>query len=190
LPKIEKDVKTLSDGLSYSFNNFRRIWNFYWVLIPIFGWLAFAGYSVKIIKSLLNKEFHELPAFGSFWENFRVGFFFFLYSLVISLVIMVITALPFIGWIFSIYFILISPLLTINYAKNTKFVDGFDFAKVTRGIFNKNFGEYFIAYVKSIVVGVLFLLASILIITMVLTIPAISFVKYYYFVDYYNKYLE
>jgi len=29
LPKIEKDVKTLSDGLSYSFNNFRRIWNFY-----------------------------------------------------------------------------------------------------------------------------------------------------------------
>ena len=46
--------KTIIDAFKYPFSNWTRLFNFWWVIIPILGWFAVAGYFMEIIESTLS----------------------------------------------------------------------------------------------------------------------------------------
>ncbi|MBR9675653.1 hypothetical protein GOV05_01445, partial [Candidatus Woesearchaeota archaeon] len=65
---IKMAEKTIKEGFMYPFNNWKRLFNFWWVL-TIIGVFAVIGYFRKIVQQFLKKDYKELPEFGDFWEN-------------------------------------------------------------------------------------------------------------------------
>ncbi len=179
----------IKDALNYPFKKLSRIWSFYWILIPIIGFLAVTGYIVKIIQNLIAGNDKELPKWGKFGENLGKGFFLFLYALVIGVVAMVVNFIPILGQIAYLYLLLIMPMLVINYCKKEKFGDGFAFEKVTKLVF-KNFWDYILTVLKTIVVIAALLVASILIVTLIVTVPAMQFTSYYLLTDFYRRHAK
>ena len=113
----------LGEGLKYPWNKARRLWNILWFLIPIFGWFALGGYIKKIVKELATGQRNELPAFGSFWNNFVQGVKVFVFLIPIYIVIMLISMIPFgIGTIlYYLITIFIMPWLIMNFFVNETF---------------------------------------------------------------------
>lgn len=177
---------TITEGLKYPFNRFSRLFNFYWILIPILGWLAVPGYCLKIIQNIVRGNKQELPEFGSFFDNMKAGFFFIIFSLIIALAVMIINIIPIIGTILAIIIAFISPILIIQYTNNQSFSEGFDFKRALNLIFN-NFIDFIVAYLRSIIVFVILVMFSIPLVTLIITIPAMSFVKYYFFAEFYSN---
>jgi len=47
--KSESDrVLSFGDAFSYSFNRWKGLLNALWIFLPIFGWFALGGYSVRM----------------------------------------------------------------------------------------------------------------------------------------------
>lgn len=180
-------VKTIMDMVKYPFNKLSRLFNFYWILLPIFGWLAVAGYAVKIIQSMLNNDFSELPAFGGFAKNMKKGFFLLIYMIPIFIVLGLLNFIPFVGQIIVILLsIFLIPILFIQYCKNEKFMEGYQIKPAVNIVFN-NIWDYILTILKNIVAFLVLAVASILIITMIVTIPAMAFNKHFLMVDFYNR---
>lgn len=178
---------SIKEGFKYPFNKLSRLFYFYWILLPIIGWFWLCGYMLKIIQNLVLGNKTELPEFGSYSENFKKGFFFFVYSLVIGAVVMLLSIIPLVGQLLAIIFALATPILTIQYSNKESFSDGFDIKKAFTLIFN-NIVDYLVTYFKTIVVYAILLLLSIPIITLIVTIPAAQFFKFYFFAEFYTNY--
>lgn len=189
--------KCIKDGFKYPFNEWTRLFNFWWVLIPILGWFAVVGYFKKIVEHMLKKDFKELPKFGSLIYNFKEGFFFFLIMLVPMIIIGIVSGMfssifsgstlgRIVSLAISIFLDVFLALLVINYVKHKKYEDIFDVKKVWN-IMSKDWNKTLMAVAKQFAVVILLILASIPVVTMVVTIPAMSFAGYYFLVDLYNK---
>lgn len=178
---------SIEEGFKYPFRKFKRLFYFYWIILPIIGWFWFSGYMLKIIQELVKGNNKELPPFGSYLENFKKGFFFFAYMILISLIIMIVGIIPIIGPILAIIFGLITPLLTIQYANKESFSDGLDIKK-SLILASNNIIEYIVAFFKTIVVFVILVIISLPIITLIITIPAAQFFKFYFFADFYRSF--
>jgi hypothetical protein len=180
-------VKTIMDMIKYPFNKFSRLFNFYWVLLPILGWLALAGYTIKIVQAMLKKDFKELPAFGGFTENMKKGFFLLVYMIPIFVVIGLLNLVPFIGPI-AIFLLglFLLPMLYLQYCKNENFMEGYQVKSAINIVFN-NIWDYILMILKSLLVGVVFVVASVFIITLIVTLPALVFSKQFLIVDFYNR---
>ena len=181
-----KKVVSITDAVKYPFDNFKRLFNFYYVLIPILGLIALLGYCVKTIQSIMKRMDEELPEFGSFADNLRLGFPLAIILLIIAFVLFFLYFVPTIGLIVIIYLCFISPILFMQYAQKGTIASGFDIIEATH-MMATNFVDYIIMYFKVLVVSVIFLIASIPIVTLVVTIPAISFSKVLLMTDFYRK---
>lgn len=183
----------------YPWEQWTRIFNFWWVLIPILGWFALMGYTKKIINELLAGNNKELPKFGSFGENMKTGFFFFVYTLVLGIVLgivfmilgFVFGLIPFLGQIIMIliqlYAGFMASLMVMDYVKKGNFAAGWDIAGVNKVIIN-NIEEAVMTILKTLIVVIGYLLASVLIVTIVVTIPAAVLSSYYLYAEFYNKF--
>ncbi|MEK6901620.1 MAG: DUF4013 domain-containing protein [Nanoarchaeota archaeon] len=180
-------MATIGEALKYPFANFKRVFNYWWILIPIWGWFVVSGYGIRIINTLVNGNTKELPAIRPFTGLFRTGFFAVVTWLTIAIITGLFTLIPVLGWIVYAYIIFIAPLLMFQFAEQGRIRDGFNVLRASKTMFS-SFGRYLVAYVKTIVVGIVFLLASILIITLIVTLPAISFSQYFFFAEYYKQY--
>lgn len=178
---------SIEEGFKYPFRKFKRLFYFYWIILPIIGWFWLCGYMLKIIQELVKGNNRELPPFGSYSENFQKGFFFFVYSLLISLIILIINIVPVIGHVLAIIFGLITPILTIQYTNKESFSDGLDIKKALI-LASNNIIEYIVAFFKTIVVFVILVIISLPIITLIVTIPAAQFFKFYFFADFYRNF--
>lgn len=184
---------TISETLKYPFKRFKRIWNFYWILIPIIGYFALMGYIVDILKSVFRGE-EEMPKFVGFWKNVGKGFFLFLALIIIQIVYNILIYLfrfiPVLGVILTIvlviYLILLCPMLIMQYAITEKFKDALDIAKATRTMFI-DFWAYVLVILKLFVVMLVWLAASIPIITLIVTVPLMSFSQYYMYGTFYRE---
>ncbi len=179
-------MATIKEGLKYPFVNFKRLFNFYWVLIPVWGWFVFFGYAVKIINEIRSGKREELPPIRPFKGLFKLGFLVAVLSLVYGIAINIVLKIPLVGWIGYIYIMLILPIVFIQFAETEKMADGFDIVRATKTVFG-NLGKYIVMYLKIIVVGLIFMAASIPIITLIVTIPAMSFMQYLFVMDFYKE---
>jgi len=178
-------MASIKEALKYPFANFARLFNYWWVLIPIWGWFVASGYGLRVNEQIIKGKDKELPAIRPFDGLFKEGFFLFVVMIVLQIALFVVMLVPILGWIGYVYYILIVPILLAQIAVTKKIEDGLNIVDASKVVFN-NFGEWMVTFLKSLVVMIVWLLASIPIITLVITIPAMSWSQSYLWAHYYK----
>ena len=184
MAKKEKDFSTdLTEGLKYPWNKAGRLWYALWLLIPIFGWLALVGYYKRVIADLVNGKRKELPQFGPFWDNFVVGLKLFIFMIPTIIVLMLISAIPFVGSVLQILIsIFMLPWLIINLFMKEDFMALWELKKCFNIVF-ENAKEYILAYIKTLIYGIIYGILCLVIIG----IPCSMFGKMYYLTEFYKR---
>ena len=56
-------MKKLDFGTAfkYPFNRAKRMWYILWLLVPIIGWFALGGYSIRLVKEFTKGKYKHLP---------------------------------------------------------------------------------------------------------------------------------
>ncbi|MFT4304740.1 MAG: DUF4013 domain-containing protein [Candidatus Woesearchaeota archaeon] len=173
---------SFGEGLKYPWKKPSRLWNILWILIPILGLFAIYGYIRKIILELSKGNKNELPEFGDFWENLKIGFMLFVYYIPTIIVLLLISYIPFIGNL--LYFLLaffLLPWLLINLYVKNEFMAIWEIEKAFNAVKNR-FLDYLVAMIKTIGFGIIYGLASLVLIG----IPCYMFGFTYYLVDFYK----
>ena len=173
-------------AFKYPFNRAKGMWNVLWILLPIIGWFALGGYGVRIIQEFIKGQFKELPVF-KFESDLKLGFWMFLKALPFVILYAVISAVltKTDYWAASLVDVLIAifivPILTINFMCKETIESYFDF-KILKSVFN-NLGDYIVALLKSILLGIVFVVMIIILVG----IPASAFSKNIFMADFYRR---
>ena len=180
-------------GFHYPFNRSKAMWNILWLLVPIYGWFALGGYTIRIINEFIKGKFKKLPKMHA-WPDFKLGLVMFLKSIPFAFVYSALTSMldgtaflfnPIwattgsIANFFLAFFMV--PILSINFFKKQTISSYFEF-KILKYVFN-NINDYIIALVKSIALGLIFLVMMIILVG----IPASAFTKNIFLADFYRR---
>ncbi len=177
-------MATIKQALAYPFVNFARLWNFWWFLVPIWGWFVVNGYIVRICSELRKGNNQELPAIRPFKGLFGTGFFLFIALLIPWLVSFLLMYRYPAFAVLYVYFVLIIPILVLQFAEKNKVRDGLNILRATK-IALTHLGAFLLTWLKMLVVMVIWFLASFPVITLLVTIPAMNFGQYRLFTDFY-----
>ena len=173
-------------AFKYPFNRAKGLWNILWVLLPIIGWFALGGYGVRIIQEFSKGEFKQLPVF-KFGSDLELGFMMFIKALpfVITYIIIIsilnkidIRMAGLANFLIGLFAV---PILTINFFKKETVGSLFEFG-IVKSVFN-NLGDYIVAILKSILLGIIFLIMFIILVG----IPAGTFTKNIFLADFYRR---
>jgi len=184
---------TIGEALRFPFKRVKRLFYWLWVLIPVIGWLAFSGYIVRIIQFIIKGKYKEAPKFGKFWHNFVLGAYAWAVGIVIGVVITPFTYLRMTNSVFgiiayyavTIYVALVGPIMVVQLAETESLARAFNVVRAHRIVFG-NFSKYIVVVLQQIVVSLVLLIASIPIITIIFTFPAMSYSKYYLYARFYR----
>ncbi|MBW2969286.1 DUF4013 domain-containing protein [Candidatus Woesearchaeota archaeon] len=186
-------MATIEQALKFPFARIKRLFYWLWILIPIFGWFAFSGYIMRIIQSVIKGKYKQAPKFGKFWPNFILGIYVFILSAVIGIVIMPVSFLQFAGpfgfiayYAVIIYISFIAPIMFIQLAEKESLTHAFNVVRAHKIVFG-NFKEYIIVVLQQLAVAIVLLIASIPIITLIFTLPAMSYSKNYLYARFYRN---
>lgn len=177
------DFKT---AFNYPFNRPVGMLNILWFFLPILGWLALGGYTVRIVQEFTKGKYKQLPQL-KFGSDMSLGFFMFLKSLpfmAIYMAIMLVLAISH-PWLRIGFQLLISlfilPILTINFLKKETVGSYFEF-NILKSVFD-NLGDYVLVILKSILLGIIFLVMWVILVG----IPAGSFTQNMFLADFYRR---
>ncbi len=177
------DFKT---AFLYPFNKASRMWNILWVLLPIFGWLALAGYQVRIVNEFVRGRFKHLPKM-TFKSDLRLGFWIVVKAIPFWLVFMLVTMLAgmlhrstgsFVQIFLSLFIV---PIMTIHYFQKRTVESYFDLRQVN--MVKRNLGEYLLVLLKSFGLATVFLLLTVVLVGF----PAGQFTKNLFVADFYRR---
>jgi hypothetical protein len=172
-----------SKGLIYPWNKPIRLLNILWFLIPVIGWLALVGYGANIIRSIVRGNTKELPIFGNFWENFKVGIMLFLRLIPLTIVVMALNIVPVIGQLASLLAnLLLVPYLTMNVVMKRSLSASFEVQNAWSAV-TKDFGGYVLTVLKSIAYLLIYGIASLVLVG----IPCLAFGGYIFYADWFSK---
>lgn len=183
-----------NDAFRYPFNRAKGMLNILWILLPIIGWFALGGYTIRIVQEQTKLKFKELPKF-KFKKDLKLGASMFL------------KAIPFVFFMMMAFFILfmpltflnssassvieffirafleliIMPILVINFLNKMTVASFFEF-KILKHVFG-NFNEYAIAMGKTILLGIIFFFMSIILVG----IPANAFTQNIFMAEFYKR---
>ncbi|MBR9692081.1 DUF4013 domain-containing protein [Candidatus Woesearchaeota archaeon] len=175
--------ESLKQGLLYPWNKADRLWNVLWMLIPIFGMFAIVGYAKKITRALIKGQRKELPAFGSFWNNFKEGIIVVIFLIPTFVVLGLLNVIPIIGALAgTLANIFLIPWLVMNFFMNNTFGSLWEIKKAFNLVFN-NATEYIMAYIKTLIYMLVYGLLSIVLVG----IPCYMFGGFYFLTEFYNK---
>ncbi|MBN2420668.1 DUF4013 domain-containing protein [Candidatus Woesearchaeota archaeon] len=178
--RFSKDFKA---GFSYPWGRASRLWNILWVLLPIFGWFALAGYGKKIARSLISGNTKELPVFGGFWNNFKEGVFIFVFMVPTMIVLFALNLVPLFGQL--AYFLAafgLLPWLIMNFFMKETFESLWDIKKAYR-IVSTNVVEYLFAMLKTILYTIVYGMMCIVLVG----IPCLAFGQNFFLAEFYRK---
>jgi len=179
-------------AFKYPFNRPKGLLNILWILLPIIGWFALGGYSIRIVQEFCKGKFKKLPKF-KFGNDLKLGFFMFLkalpfiivYAIFISVLSSVIEVLGLHGGVLSLVDLflqlLIVPMLVINFFVKQTIESFFEF-KIIKFVFT-NFSDYLVALGQTILLGIIFLILTIVLVG----IPAGAFTKNMFLADFYRR---
>ncbi len=179
-------VLDFETAFKYPFNRAKGMFNILWLLLPIFGWFVLGGYSVRIVQEFSKGKFKRLPVM-KFSADMKLGFFMFLkaipFILVYSVFVMILYSVAvWLGILAELFIgIFMVPMLIVNFINKQTVESFFEFG-IVRKVFD-NIGDYFIAFLKDIILGIVF---AVLIIILV-GIPAGIFTKNIFLVDFYRR---
>lgn len=185
------DFKT---AFKYPFNRAKGMWNILWIFLPIIGWFALGGYSIRIVKEFIKGKFKRLPNF-KFKSDLRLGFIMFLKSIpffaVYTLLLLGIGAVArvmgiknqqlFVDFINTLLALFVIPMLTINFI-NKQTIGSYFEVEVIKPVFN-NIRDYVIVIFKSFLLSIIFLIMWVVLVG----IPAGTFAKNIFLADFYRR---
>ncbi|MFC1648702.1 DUF4013 domain-containing protein [Nanoarchaeota archaeon] len=185
---INMDALDFGDAFKYPFNRPKGLLNILWILLPIFGWFALGGYGIRIMNEWVEGKVNQLPQM-SFVDDMKLGFMIFIKSIPLVLAIMVLSWVLSLGKglgmiIFYIVVLLVVPMLGINLVVKKTVASSFEFEKV-KPVFS-NFGDYIVALIKELVLGIIFLVLYVVLVG----IPAGAFTKNIFFADFYKRHAK
>lgn len=179
-------VATLTEALKYPFANWKRLFNYFWILVPVWGWFVVYGYLIRILENLRRGRHRELPTIHPFKGLFSAGFFLCVSIFAYAIILFALSLIPVLGWLIYIYVLLISPLLLLRYSETKKIKDIFDVVGASEVMFS-HFKEYILAWLKTIAFIFILLVASLPLVTLIVTLPAVSLGQYYFFGEFYRE---
>ncbi len=177
------DFKT---AFKYPFNRAKGMWNILWILLPIIGWFALSGYGIRIIKEFSKGKFKKLPTF-EFSSDLKLGFFMFIKSIPFMIIYGILLAIltlisPWLRGVTQVFLsIFVVPILAINFF-NKETVGSYFELEIIKSVFN-NLGDYVMAVLKSILLGIIFLIMIIVLVG----IPAGAFTQSIFLADFYRR---
>ena len=186
---------TINEALRYPFLNFKRLFIVWLALVPVWGWFVVYGYIVRMAQDVFKGKNKEAPALKPLNGLFTTGFYLFVMMLILTVVFNVmligVSFIPILGillWLaLYIYYILVLPMMLMQFAETGKIGDGLDFVRASKIVFN-NFVDYITAYIKYIVIVLILLVASIPMVTMIITMPAMYYSAMLIFGDFFKNY--
>ena len=141
---------TFEEGIKFPWEKPKRLWYGLWLLVPIIGWFALAGFQVKIIKALVRGKNKEVPEFGKFWDSFMKGLIIFVKILPLVIVVSLLQHIPVIGDFLQLLVnIIFVPYLFVNLVIRGKFEESFNIKKAWNIVVVKNFADYFASRLES-----------------------------------------
>jgi hypothetical protein len=178
-------ILNFKTAFNYPFNRAKGMWNILWFLLPILGWFALGGYGVRIIQEFSKGKFKKLPLF-KFKSDLKLGFFMFLkaipfliaYGIFIGILSIVNPSLMLVRIFMEIFVI---PILAIHFMNKQTVASFFEF-NILKPVFT-NLGDYIMALLKSLLLGVVFFVMSIILVG----IPAGQFTKNIFLADFYRR---
>lgn len=192
---MEKKVKyaTITEALRYPFKKISRLFYWVWLLIPILGLIIYAGYLIKLVKSVIHETENIPPKFGSIKENIILGFYVLLiFAAYQTLIILLGVINMYFSYflilivIVSIYVNLIVAILYVQLAERGKLKQGLNIIRATK-IVLKNLDQFLVLLLKQIVLLLIWVLVSIPVITIIFTLPALCYGTAYIYADFYKK---
>lgn len=188
------------EAFSYPFNRAKGMLNILWALLPIFGWFALGGYGVRIVREFSRGKFEQLPEM-KFVEDMKLGFSMFLKAIPFAFFCTVVIVLVYsffsvvlgldVGQqsadivypiiVCNILEILFLPILAVNFIIKGTVRSFFEF-RVVKAVFS-NFGDYVMTVLKSFLLIFIFLLMTVILVGL----PALSFTKNIFLVDFYRR---
>lgn len=182
---FEKKPLDFTTAFVYPFNRAKGMLNILWILLPIIGWFALGGYSVRIIQEFSKGKYKELPEM-EFGDDFSLGFFMFLKSLPFVIACCLFMAiLDDKGFlVFLVKFLIalfVLPILSIHFINKQTVASFFEF-QILKGVFN-NLTDYIIALLKCVGLCIVFGVLSIVLVG----IPAGAFTKSIFLADFYRR---
>lgn len=176
-------------AFKYPFNRLKGMLNVLWIFLPIFGWLALMGYTIRIINEFLEGKFEQLPTM-QFGSDMKFGFMMFLKALPFAIVYMVVIGavgiisqnlLQIVNFLFSCFII---PLLSVNFMKKQTVEAYFEFGVLTA--MKDNLGDYIVMILKTYALTIIF---GFLIIVLI-GFPAMMFTSSIFIADFYRRYVK
>ena len=176
------DFKT---AFKYPFNRAKGMWNILWIFLPIIGWFTLGGYGVRIVQEFSKGKFKQLPIL-KFGSDLKLGFFMFLKALpfVLAYILFLIildTINPWLNLIRIFTEIFVIPILSINFMNKETISSFFEFG-IVKYVFT-NLGDYIVAILKSISLGIIFLIMWIILVGL----PAGAFTQNIFLADFYRR---
>ncbi|NOQ55233.1 MAG: DUF4013 domain-containing protein, partial [Nanohaloarchaea archaeon] len=176
-------------AIRYPFNRMKGMLNVLWLFIPIFGWFALFGYTVRIVNEFIDDKFEELPTI-QFIDDMKLGFIMFLKMIPFILVYMALTsgigmiseALSIIVMLIAVFFAI--PLLNMNFMRKQTVESYFEFG-ILKAV-TENIKDYIIMILKGIALTIIFLFMAIFLVG----IPAQMFTKHIFIADFYRRYVK
>jgi len=176
-------------AFKYPFNRLKGMLNALWILLPIFGWFALTGYTVRIVNEFLEGKFEQLPTM-QFGADMKLGFVMFLKALPFVIVYMAVTGVvgiisqdlsQIVNFLFSCFII---PLLGVNFMKKQTVESYFEFGVLTA--MKENLGDYIVMILKTYALVIIFGLLIIVLIGF----PALMFTSSIFVADFYRRYVK
>ena len=173
-------------AFKYPFNRAKGLTNIFWIFVPIIGWFALGGYCIRITQEFIKGKFDKLPEF-EFSNDLNLGFYMFLKSLPFAILYGALSSIldqkdSGAAWLLNLFISLfIVPILTINFYQKQTIASYFEFSTL-KPVF-EHLGDYTIALLKSILLGIIFLIMWIVLVG----IPAGAFTKNIFLADFYGR---
>ncbi len=183
--KQEKKLN-IKIAFKYPFNRAKGMLNILWLLLPIIGWFALGGYSIRIIKEFSKGKFEKLPIF-EFKNDLKFGFLMWIKSIPFMILYMAIIFIlekinPFVSGLANFFIgFFITPILFINFFNKETINSLFEF-KILENVFN-NLGDYILTMLKNILLSIIFLIMWIVLVG----IPAGFFTQNMFLSDFYRR---
>lgn len=177
-------MQNFKDSFYYPYIKFNRLSYFLMLIVPVFGFLSYLGYLFNVCIDLLSEINREPRDYGGFWDNFNLGLFVFIYFVVWAIIIYYLHTVQY-GIYYIILILFLLPLFIMDFINSRTIVKGFSVILVIKILF-RNFISYIDTIVKFIILTVVYIILSIPVITVFLTVPAWILSSLYLFSDFYK----
>lgn len=180
---------SFSEAFKYPFKTPKRLLYALLLIVPIIGWLALFGYSVRLINEFIEGKYEGLIKLD-FMEDLKLGLmvflkaipFYIVYAIILSAATYVNETL---GSLVSLLLgVFVIPMLVVNFMRKQTIESFFEFNILN--VVRDNLGEYITTVLKQYALNFIFLILSIVLVG----IPAIMFTNTIFFANLYGRLVE